>query len=72
MEMVRFFNENGSQNCLTWKRQKNGQYTVTNDFYDGEGYYISHKSRTLPNIEMAELLSQIDAAEGICPKIVKY
>jgi len=65
MKMVRAYNEDGSHSCFTWRKQKDGRYTLVNEHYDSEGYYVPSEWRELADVTMEYIEGEFDAMKAI-------
>lgn len=75
--MYRIYHNNDSHVCLTYERNKKDLYNVDLDFYDSEGYYVAHKSKTRFDLKLDFIESEIQAAqdlvkEGLIKKVERY
>ena len=73
---VRAYDLNGGHVCMAFSRQKDGQYRVTVDAYDSDGYYRADRSREVitnwETIESEVAASQSLSTEGVVGKVEIY
>ena len=61
--LARIYFQDGHQEALSTRRQKNGLLTVRNAYYDSEGYYVAHKSFELSDMNYYSFLDDLDRIE---------
>ena len=64
--------DNDSFCRITWKRQNNGLYTVSSNFYGKDGYYRADLSNERANIAYDVILNGIDSAKRLFKKVETY
>jgi len=61
--------DNDSFVSITWKRQNDGLYSISSDFYGSDGYYKAHMSNHQTDKKYEVILDGIESAKRLFKKV---